>query len=91
MAVAVAAWLGRGPTLPGEGFALPEVDIARVFTAASQSLFELLTVEGQGCYVPAYQRPYAWDTDNVHRLLEDATLGLEALATDEDSIRFLGR
>ncbi len=66
------------------------INIEQVFTAESQSVFDLLTVEGQGCYVPAYQRPYAWDTGNVHRLLEDATLGFAKLAEDGGSIRFLG-
>ena len=69
---------------------MPGINIEQVFTAESQSVFDLLTVEGQGCYVPAYQRPYAWDTDNVHRLLEDATLGFAKLAENDDSIRFLG-
>lgn len=69
---------------------MPGIDIEQIFTADSQSVFDFLTVDGQGCYVPAYQRPYAWDTDNVFRLLEDATLGLELLAADESSIRFIG-
>jgi hypothetical protein len=44
---------------------VPGLSIEQVFMAESQSFFDLLTVEGQGCYIPAYQRPYAWDTDNV--------------------------
>lgn len=69
---------------------MPELDLERVFTADSRSFSDLLTTEGQGCYVPAYQRAYAWDTDNVRRLLEDAALGLQKLSTDPNSIRFLG-
>lgn len=69
---------------------MPGINIEQIFTAESQSVFDLLTVDGQGCYVPAYQRPYAWDTENVHRLLEDATLGFAKLAENDDSIRFLG-
>lgn len=69
---------------------MPELDLDRVFTAESSSFSDLLSKEAQGCYIPAYQRPYAWDTDNVRRLLEDATFGLQKLETDENSIRFLG-
>lgn len=56
---------------------MPELDLERVFTADSRTFSDLLTREGQGCYVPAYQRAYAWDTDNVRRLLEGATVGLQ--------------
>jgi hypothetical protein len=66
------------------------LNIGQIFTAESQNVYDFLTIEGQGCYVPAYQRGYAWDSQNVGRLLEDATLGLERLVVDETSVRFLG-
>lgn len=66
------------------------LNIGQIFTAESQSIYDFLTIDGQGCYVPAYQRGYAWDSQNVGRLLEDATLGLERLVQDETSVRFLG-
>ena len=66
------------------------LNIGQIFTAESQNVYDFLTIEGQGCYVPAYQRGYAWDSQNVGRLLEDATLGLERLVEDETSVRFLG-
>lgn len=37
-----------------------------------------------------YSAVDTWDTDNVRRLLEDATLGLQKLANDANSTRFLG-
>jgi hypothetical protein len=64
--------------------------IEQIFTAESQSVFDFLTEDGQGCLIPAYQRPYAWDSQNIARLLEDATLGLERLLSDETSVRFIG-
>ena len=66
------------------------LNIGQIFSAESQSIYDFLTIEGQGCYVPAYQRGYSWDSQNVERLLEDATLGLERLVEDKTSVRFLG-
>jgi len=65
-------------------------DIEHVFTAESKSVFEFLSQDSTGFYIPPYQRPYAWDNDNVARLLEDATSGLERLSEDINSIRFIG-
>ena len=66
------------------------LNIGQIFSAESQSVYDFLTIEGQGCYIPAYQRGYSWDSQNVERLLEDATLGLERLVEDETSVRFMG-
>ncbi len=66
------------------------MNITQIFNAESQSVYDFLTIEGQGCFVPSYQRGYAWDSGHVGRLLEDATLGLERLVDDASSIRFLG-
>lgn len=66
------------------------LNIGQIFTAESQSIYDFLTVDGQGCYIPSYQRGYAWDAQNVARLLEDATLGLERLMYDRTSVRFIG-
>src|SRR5262249_18086432 len=45
---------------------------------------------GQGCYIPAYQRQYSWDRDNVSRLFEDAANGIEQLLNRPSTISFLG-
>lgn len=66
------------------------MNIAQIFSAESQSIYEFLTIEGQGCLIPSYQRAYAWNAENVERLLEDATFGLERLVVDDSSVRFLG-
>lgn len=75
--------MGKGnPDLP--------MNISQIFSAESESVHDFLTREGQGCFIPAYQRGYAWDSGHVGRLLEDATLGLERLISDSSSVRFLG-
>lgn len=66
------------------------MNISQIFSAESQNVYEFLTIDGQGCFIPSYQRGYAWDSGHVGRLLEDATLGLEHLVQDSSSVRFLG-
>ena len=66
------------------------MNITQIFSAESENVYDFLTVEGQGCFIPSYQRGYAWDAGHVGRLLEDATLGLERLLDDSSSVRFLG-
>lgn len=66
------------------------VDIDRVFQATGQSSWQFLTTSGQGCYIPAYQRPFSWGSDNVDRLFEDAIHGLNLLRKRENTISFLG-
>ncbi|WP_165832127.1 DUF262 domain-containing protein [Novacetimonas pomaceti] len=66
------------------------VQIDQIFTAAAQNIWQFLQTAGQGCYIPAYQRPYAWDYDNVDRLIEDAINGLRHIETRSNAISFLG-
>ncbi|MBG6162807.1 hypothetical protein IWQ54_002470 [Labrenzia sp. EL_195] len=66
------------------------IDIGKIFTATAQSTRSFLITNGQGCYIPAYQRPYSWDRENVDRLYEDATHGLSMLLKQRDTISFLG-
>ena len=66
------------------------VDIKDVFSAAPCSTWQFLCENGQGFYVPAYQRPYSWKAENVQRLFEDSTHGLSMLVDHHDSITFIG-
>lgn len=66
------------------------VQIDQIFTARAENIQAFLSTVGQGCYVPAYQRAYAWDKDNVDRLFEDVINGLNHLMTRSDAISFLG-
>ena len=65
-------------------------EIEKIFSATAQSPRHFLSVHGQGCYIPAYQRAYAWDADNVDRLLEDALNGVNQLMLRPRAISFLG-
>lgn len=66
------------------------VQIDQIFTATTENILTFLSTAGQGCYVPAYQRPYAWDSRNVDRLFEDAISGLNHLMIRPAAISFLG-
>lgn len=66
------------------------MQISDVFSAHPKSVWEYLCENGQGLYVPAYQRQYSWDKSKISRLLEDACHGFTMLIDHEDSITFLG-
>ncbi|MDP2520824.1 DUF262 domain-containing protein [Shimia thalassica] len=66
------------------------VDIESIFKATAQSSRSFLITNGQGCYIPAYQRPYSWGAENIDRLFEDALLGLNLLKKRDNTISFLG-
>lgn len=66
------------------------VDIESVFKATAQSSWSFLITNGQGCYIPAYQRPFCWGAENVDRLFEDAIHGLRLLHKRGNTISFLG-
>lgn len=66
------------------------IDIDNIFKATAQASGAFLLSNGQGCYIPAYQRPYSWSRENVDRLFEDAVHGLNLLLKREKTISFLG-
>lgn len=66
------------------------VDIESVFKATAQSSWSFLITTGQGCYIPAYQRQFAWGPENVDRLFEDAVHGIHMLHKRDNTISFLG-
>lgn len=66
------------------------IDVEKAFRANPRSVLQFLQVPGQGCYIPAYQREYRWDRENVNRLFEDALHGLSLLPERAETISFLG-
>lgn len=66
------------------------MQISDVFGAHPKSVWEYLCENGQGLYVPAYQRQYSWDKSKIARLFEDICHGFTMLIDHEDSITFLG-
>lgn len=66
------------------------VQIDQIFTARAENVWQFLHAAGQGCYIPAYQRHYAWDDENVDRLIDDVLNGLNHLVSRSSAISFLG-
>lgn len=63
----------------------------KIFTADTESLYDFVSKNGRGLYVPPYQRDYAWDKSNVERLIDDTIQGLNSLLKRPDeSITFIG-
>jgi hypothetical protein len=66
------------------------MQIEDVFGAVPKSVLQYLCENGQGLYVPAYQRQYSWDKSKIERLVEDVSHGFSMLISHEDAITFLG-
>lgn len=66
------------------------MQIEDVFSARSKSVFQYLCENGQGLYVPAYQRQYSWDRLKIERLIEDICHGFSRLILHGDAVTFLG-
>ena len=64
--------------------------IEDIFTVHAQSAGEFMSVEGQGCYIPAYQRPYSWNEKNILRFFEDALRGISQITSQPKTISFIG-
>lgn len=63
----------------------------KIFDAESEGLYDFVSKNGRGLYIPPYQRDYAWDRTNVERLIDDTIQGLNALLKRPDeSITFIG-
>lgn len=65
--------------------------MAKVFEANTVSVYDFISKNGRGLYIPAYQRAYAWDKENIERLFADIVQGLEGcLNKPDETITFLG-
>jgi len=63
----------------------------KIFEADSVSLYDFVSKNGRGLYIPPYQRDYAWDKNNVERLIDDTVQGLNAmLKRPDEAVTFIG-
>ena len=65
-------------------------DVSNEFTPQAYPLKEFFSQGQAGFYIPLYQRPYSWDTDNIEQLMDDIVKGIESTLTDAQSVSFLG-
>ena len=66
------------------------MEIKDVFGAQPKSVWEFLCENGQGLYIPSYQRQYSWDASKINRLIEDTCHGFSHLVSHKDAITFIG-
>lgn len=66
------------------------IDISQAFITASETISDVFQRPGVGYYIPLYQRPYSWDTENIDQLMADICHGVDAFLTNDKNIRFLG-
>lgn len=66
------------------------MEIKEVFSAEPKSTWHILCESNTGFYVPAYQREYSWNKDNINRLVDDTCHGIRLLLDNNDAITFIG-
>ena len=66
------------------------VEIEDIFPTKTQRTWDFMVTNGQGCYIPAYQRSYSWDNKNISRLFEDVLQGVRRTISRPDTISFIG-
>jgi uncharacterized protein with ParB-like and HNH nuclease domain len=67
------------------------MDISRVFTNKSESVFDFFQQPGIGYYIPFYQREYSWDAEKIDQLREDICSGVKDIVDGvSNPIHFMG-
>jgi len=66
------------------------IDISKSFGTSSETVSAFFQRPGVGYYIPLYQRAYSWDKENIDQLIEDICRGVDALLSEDNTIRFLG-
>ena len=62
-----------------------------LFKAKTESVHDLFSQPvGVHYYIPAYQRPFKWESKNIQRLIEDCSFGMKNLLKDPEGYSFVG-
>ena len=61
-----------------------------LFQVEVSTVEKIFSPSGRGFYIPPYQRNYSWGKDEVDRLAEDLSIGLQGWLEDHDIVTFLG-
>ena len=65
-------------------------NIQTIFHTEVRNIGDFLITPGQGCYIPPYQRSYAWGKEDITRLFEDILIGINQAKESKDKVTFLG-
>ena len=69
---------------------MPDIDLHKEYNSAGRSVQDLFDSTEEGFFVPAYQREYTWEEDNINQLFDDLVMGALELTTNENAATFLG-
>ena len=67
-----------------------DTEIEDIFSPQTLSVRQFLIEDGQGCYIPPYQRPYSWDDENILRIFEDVLRGIHQITQRPNTVTFIG-
>ena len=67
-------------------------DLTHAYSTFIDTVADLFNKQGEGFFVPLYQREYTWEQDNINQLFDDLVLGILELASDDGdtATSFLG-
>ena len=82
----------RHQPIQSQELSMPIPDARRLahFDARAQRLQDLLAASGTGYYIPLYQRPYRWDSQDAERLIASIVDGIVQFQETGRSSTFLG-
>lgn len=67
------------------------INLHQAYDSEGVSIQDLFGSEGEGFFVPLYQREYTWEEDNINQLFEDLLQGIREIAGgDDNASTFLG-
>src|ERR1051326_6937960 len=70
---------------------MPDIDLHSAYDSEGGSVQDLFGSEGEGFFVPLYQREYTWEEDNINQLFEDLLQGIREITGGDDyASTFLG-
>ncbi|MCA9547121.1 MAG: DUF262 domain-containing protein, partial [Myxococcales bacterium] len=69
---------------------MSDITLSRVFNAYPRAVARVMEGGDRGFYIPAYQRPYAWSSRDIERLMISVVEGVGALEEMDDAITFIG-
>ena len=67
-------------------------DLTHAYSTYIDTVADVFNKQGEGFFVPLYQREYTWEQDNINQLFDDLLLGILELAGDDGdtATSFLG-
>ena len=71
---------------------MPELNLTQAYSSTAESIHNFFDRTEEGLVIPAYQREYTWEEDNVNQLFDDLIQGVWELINEQgdNAFSFLG-